>query len=80
MSDDWPKIQVEREACGDLFESLTPEQWASPSWCEGWNVLEVAGHLLAATPMPSGAARVTLPASLPRCGPGRCGETIPRGR
>ena len=22
MSDDWPKIQVEREACGDLFESL----------------------------------------------------------
>jgi hypothetical protein len=33
MSDDWPKIQVEREACGDLFESLTPEQWASPSWC-----------------------------------------------
>ena len=49
MSDDWPKIQVEREACGDLFESLTPEQWASPSWCEGWNVLEVAGHLIAAT-------------------------------
>ena len=31
MSDDWPKIQVEREALGDLFESLTPEQSAAAS-------------------------------------------------
>ncbi len=49
MSNDWPKIQVEREALGDLFESLTPEQWASASWCEGWSVREVAGHLIAST-------------------------------
>jgi uncharacterized protein (TIGR03083 family) len=49
MSDDWPKIKVEREACGDLFESLTPEQWASATLCPHWNVRELAGHLIAAT-------------------------------
>jgi uncharacterized protein (TIGR03083 family) len=49
MSDDWPKIQAEREACADLFETLTPEQWASATWCGSWTVREVAGHLIAAT-------------------------------
>jgi uncharacterized protein (TIGR03083 family) len=49
MSEDWQKIQVERQACGDLFESLTPQQLAGPSWCSGWSVREVAGHLIAAT-------------------------------
>ena len=49
MSDDWPKIQAEREACADLFESLTPEQWASATWCKGWTVRDVAGHLIAST-------------------------------
>ncbi len=49
MSDDWPMIQVEREACADLVESLTPEQWASASWCKGWTVRDVGGHLIAAT-------------------------------
>jgi hypothetical protein len=49
MSNDWPKIQAEREACADLFESLTPEQWASATWCKGWTVRDVAGHLIAST-------------------------------
>ncbi|HLN05428.1 MAG TPA: maleylpyruvate isomerase family mycothiol-dependent enzyme [Acidimicrobiales bacterium] len=49
MSDDWAKIQVEREACADLFESLTPEQWASASLCKEWTVRVLAGHLIAAT-------------------------------
>ncbi len=49
MSDDWPKIQAEREACADLFESLTPEQWSSDTWCKGWTVRDVAGHLIAST-------------------------------
>jgi uncharacterized protein (TIGR03083 family) len=49
MSDDWPKIEAERLACADLFESLTPEQWASPSWCERWTVRDMAGHMIAAT-------------------------------
>jgi len=32
----------------DTWESLTPEQWSSPSWCEEWTVQETAGHVLAA--------------------------------
>ena len=49
MTDVWPKIQTEREACADLFESLTPEQWASATWCKGWDVRDVAAHLIAST-------------------------------
>ena len=49
MGDDWPKIHAEREACADLFESLTPEQWTVRSWCDAWNVRELAGHMIAAT-------------------------------
>jgi len=49
MTDMWPAIQAEREACADLFETLTPEQWASPTWNTGWNVRQVAGHLIAST-------------------------------
>jgi len=49
MSDIWPMIQTEREACADLFESLTPEQWTAASWCGTWTVHEVAGHMIAAT-------------------------------
>jgi uncharacterized protein (TIGR03083 family) len=49
MSDDWPKIQTEREACAELFESLAAEQWTAATWCGAWNVREVAGHLIAAT-------------------------------
>lgn len=30
----------------DRLESLTPEQWESPSLDEGWRVRDVAGHLL----------------------------------
>lgn len=36
-----------RLLAADMFEQLTPQQWATPSLCEGWTVREVAGHLLA---------------------------------
>ncbi|KQV05186.1 maleylpyruvate isomerase family mycothiol-dependent enzyme [Leifsonia sp. Root112D2] len=29
-----------------MLEGLTPEQWESPSLCEGWRVRDVAGHLV----------------------------------
>jgi len=29
-----------------MLEELTPEQWESPSLCEGWRVRDVAGHLI----------------------------------
>jgi uncharacterized protein (TIGR03083 family) len=36
-----------RRLAADMFASLTPEQWTTPSLCDGWTVREVAAHLLA---------------------------------
>lgn len=36
-----------RLLAADMFASLTPEQWSTPSLCEGWTVREIAGHLVA---------------------------------
>ncbi len=30
----------------DAVETLTPEQWESSSWCDGWRVRDVLGHLV----------------------------------
>jgi uncharacterized protein (TIGR03083 family) len=30
----------------DDFDALTPEQWDSPSWCSGWRIRDVLGHLV----------------------------------
>lgn len=38
-------IRDERAALIALLETLTPEQWATPSLCEGWDVQAVAAHL-----------------------------------
>jgi len=38
----------------ETLASLSAEQWATPSWCEGWSVQDTAGHIVAAaeqTPM-----------------------------
>ncbi len=35
-----------RLLAADMFASLTPEQWRTPSLCAGWTVREVAGHLV----------------------------------
>jgi uncharacterized protein (TIGR03083 family) len=47
-SETWRYIGTERSALADTWETLTPEQWSSPSWCAGWSVQDVAGHLVAA--------------------------------
>lgn len=31
----------------ELFASLTPEEWAAPSGCDGWRVQDVAQHMAA---------------------------------
>ncbi len=50
----WKFVHAERVQMAETFKGLTPDQWATPSWCEGWNVQQAAGHVLAAaeqTPM-----------------------------
>ena len=42
----WQTISTERQALADLLDTLTPEQWATPSLCRGWTVRHVAAHLM----------------------------------
>lgn len=44
----WTHIHHERAQMADTWEGLSSEQWASPTWCEGWTVQDLAGHVLAA--------------------------------
>lgn len=41
----WRHIDQGRLDFADLFESLTAEQLAAPSLCEGWTVRDVGAHL-----------------------------------
>ncbi len=44
----WKYIHAERAEMADTLSGLTAEQWATASWCEGWSVQDLAGHILAA--------------------------------
>jgi uncharacterized protein (TIGR03083 family) len=39
-------LRREYVAFADLVDSLTPEQWATPTRCEGSDVRDVAGHVI----------------------------------
>jgi uncharacterized protein (TIGR03083 family) len=56
----WATVDEQRTSLADLLAGLTPEEWATPSWCDGWRVRDVAAHLaLAQVPL-----AVALPAFL----------------
>ncbi len=38
-------LRVEISRAQELFASLTPEEWAAPSGCDGWRVQDVAQHM-----------------------------------
>ncbi len=38
--------RCERADLADLLETLTPEQWSSPSLCSGWSVHDVVVHMV----------------------------------
>ncbi len=44
----WRYIHAERASLVTTLRGLEPEQWLEPSWCEGWTVKQVAGHITAA--------------------------------
>jgi uncharacterized protein (TIGR03083 family) len=39
------EIQAERERLAAIFCGLSPEQWDTPSLCDGWRVREVVAHM-----------------------------------
>ena len=41
----WAAIDTQRLRTVDLLESLSAEEWAHPSLCDGWTVRDVAAHL-----------------------------------
>ena len=41
----WRAIGSERRSLAEQLESLTDEQWETPSLCAGWRVRDVAAHL-----------------------------------
>jgi uncharacterized protein (TIGR03083 family) len=48
MADLMPMVHSERRLLADFLDTLTPDQWQSPTWCEKWNVQDLVGHLTAA--------------------------------
>lgn len=40
------EIAVILEQVADLLDGLTPEQWESPSMCDGWRIRDAAGHIV----------------------------------
>jgi uncharacterized protein (TIGR03083 family) len=52
--DTWKYIHAERRSLAETWTTLSSEQWTADSWCGGWTVQDVAGHVVAAaeqTPM-----------------------------
>lgn len=47
MTDDeiWSAVDDQRRQLARLLDDLTPEEWRTPSLCEGWTVRDVVGHL-----------------------------------
>ena len=41
----WRTTDEQRTSLADLAESLTPEQWETPSLCDAWRVGDVVAHL-----------------------------------
>lgn len=41
----WQVVDHERESLADLLESLSPEEWETPTRCGDWRVRDVAAHL-----------------------------------
>jgi uncharacterized protein (TIGR03083 family) len=50
----------QREGFVDTLESLDPLEWAAPSLCDGWRVVDVAAHLAWAPVLGAGAGAVAM--------------------
>lgn len=47
MTDDtlWKEVEAARLRLADLLDSLTDDEWETPSLCDGWRIRDVAAHL-----------------------------------
>ncbi|HVA05948.1 MAG TPA: maleylpyruvate isomerase family mycothiol-dependent enzyme [Acidimicrobiales bacterium] len=42
----WSDVSRQRRVLADHVDALDPAAWDAPSWCEGWRVRDVLGHLV----------------------------------
>lgn len=42
----WEHVDRERAALAGILADLSPEEWATPSLCQGWTVRDVAAHVI----------------------------------
>jgi uncharacterized protein (TIGR03083 family) len=47
----WPTIHAERASLADDLAGLTDAQWSTRSLCEGWDVHQLTGHIVATANM-----------------------------
>jgi uncharacterized protein (TIGR03083 family) len=45
--DTWEMTAAERASLVDVLAGLAADDWDKPSWCTGWSVRDVAGHVCA---------------------------------
>ena len=62
-------LRAERREMAEFLGSLNPDDWARPSLCDGWTVLEVTGHVASVV----GLTRVELVGRVFRYGTGTDG-------
>ena len=48
MADLMPMVHAERASLSEFLDTLEPQQWKSPTWCDKWDVQELVAHLTAA--------------------------------
>lgn len=42
----WAAVAAERKSLAELLAGLSREEWERASWCAGWRVRDVVGHVL----------------------------------
>jgi uncharacterized protein (TIGR03083 family) len=42
----WDLVASQRRALADRLDAMHPDAWDEPSWCAGWRVRDVLGHLV----------------------------------
>ncbi|GGL01984.1 maleylpyruvate isomerase family mycothiol-dependent enzyme [Nocardia jinanensis] len=42
----WAAVAAERASLADMLEGLSAAQWDRSSWCAGWRIRDVVGHVL----------------------------------
>ena len=48
MPDLMPMVHAERANLSEFLETISPDQWTAPTWCDKWNVQQLVAHLTAA--------------------------------